>query len=216
MKLLLISWWITNKSIEKALFDLVWKKPEDTTVVFIPTASNAETWDKFWLINDLIKLKSLNFKSIEITDIAVVDKKIWLESFKRADILFFEWWNAYYLMEQINKSWLKEELWNLLKDKVYLWVSAWSMIASKDLKLKLFEEINSDTEKKNINCLNLVDFYFLPHLNSKFFPERTAENLDKISKNIDSKIYFLDDNSALKINWNKLEIISEWEVLQFN
>ncbi len=216
MKLLLTSWGITNKSIEKTLFDLVWKKAEDTTVVFIPTASNVEIWDKSWFINDLIKLKSLNFKSIEITDISAVNKNIWLESFKRADVLFFEWWNAYYLMEQINKSWLKEEIWELLKNKVYLWVSAWSMIASPDLKLKLFKEINSETENKNIDCLNLVDFYFLPHLNSKYFSERTVKNLEKVLKNIDSKIYFLDDKSAIKIDWDKLEIISEWEVLEFN
>jgi peptidase E len=40
MKLLLTSAGITNDSIAKALFELVGKKPEDTTVVFIPTASN--------------------------------------------------------------------------------------------------------------------------------------------------------------------------------
>ncbi len=40
MKLLLTSCGITNKSIANALFELVGKKQEETTVAFIPTASN--------------------------------------------------------------------------------------------------------------------------------------------------------------------------------
>ena len=54
MKLLLTSGGLTNKSIEKALFELVGKKPKDTTLCFIPTASNVEMEDKDWFINDLI------------------------------------------------------------------------------------------------------------------------------------------------------------------
>jgi dipeptidase E len=42
MKLLLTSAGITNKSIANALFELVGKSPEETTIVFIPTASNVE------------------------------------------------------------------------------------------------------------------------------------------------------------------------------
>lgn len=40
MKLLLTSGGLTNDSIANALFELVGKKPEDTKVVFIPTANS--------------------------------------------------------------------------------------------------------------------------------------------------------------------------------
>src|SRR4030042_5982255 len=110
MKLLLTSGGITNKTIADALFSLTGKKPEDTTVVFIPTASNVEAGDKDWLINDLLNLKKLNFKSIEITDISAVDEKIWKPSLKRADVLFFEGGNTYHLMEWLNKSGLAKIL----------------------------------------------------------------------------------------------------------
>lgn len=76
MKLLLTSGGITNKSIADALFSLTGKNPEDTTVVFIPTAANVEKGDKGWFINDLLNLNKLNFKSMEITDISAVDEKI--------------------------------------------------------------------------------------------------------------------------------------------
>jgi dipeptidase E len=46
MKILLTSGGITNDSIKTALFDLVGKKPEDASLVFIPTASNIEKCDK--------------------------------------------------------------------------------------------------------------------------------------------------------------------------
>ena len=46
MKLLLTSGGIANKSIAKALFDLVGKKPKDTSIVFIPTASNVMRGNK--------------------------------------------------------------------------------------------------------------------------------------------------------------------------
>ena len=46
MKLLLTSNGLANESISKALFELVGKKPEDTSLVFIPTASNVEIGDK--------------------------------------------------------------------------------------------------------------------------------------------------------------------------
>ena len=42
MKLLLTSAGITNPSIAKALFELTGKRPEEITVVFVPTASNVE------------------------------------------------------------------------------------------------------------------------------------------------------------------------------
>lgn len=90
MRLLLTSSGITNTSIANALFELTGKKPEETTVVFIPTASNVEPGNKDWFITDLINLKKQNFKSIEITDISAVEEKIWKESLERADVLFFE------------------------------------------------------------------------------------------------------------------------------
>jgi len=42
MKLLLTSGGLANKLIENALFDLVDKEPQDTSLVYIPTAANVE------------------------------------------------------------------------------------------------------------------------------------------------------------------------------
>jgi dipeptidase E len=76
MKILLTSGGITNDSIKNALFELTGKKAENTSIAFIPTASNAEKGDKGWLINDLINLNKLNFKSISIVDISALEEKL--------------------------------------------------------------------------------------------------------------------------------------------
>ncbi len=218
MKFLLTSNWISNDSIKKALFELVWKKPEDTNIVFIPTASNNETGDKTWVIDNLISLKKLNPKAIQITDIQTVDKDFFMESFRRADVILFSWGDTYHLMRWVEKTWLRDELKELLKDKVYVWISAWSMITNPNLDLKLsyhlYTEERIETEK--LNALNFVDFYFLPHLNSEIFPKIREENILKASKETSKVIYAIDDKSALKIIDDNIEVVSEWEYLIFN
>lgn len=218
MKLLLTSGGLTNKSIVGALFNLAGKKPEDTFLVFIPTASNVEKGDKSWLIEDLVNIKRQNFKSIEIADISAIDKRLWLPRMQEADILFFEGGNTYHLIEWVNKSGLREILSELLKTKIYVGVSAGSMITNKDLALKLSQIIyGEDLDKKeNMLGLNLVDFYFLPHLNSKWFPKMREDNIRRATKGMREKVYALDDNCALKVVNGRVEIISEGKYLILN
>ena len=218
MKLLLTSGGLTNESIAKALFELVGKKPEDTSLVFIPTASNIETGDKDWLINDLINLKKQNFKSINITDISAVPEDVWRPQMEEADVLFFEGGNSYHLMEWMNKSGLVKILPELLKTKVYVGLSAGSMVTGKDLTLIQSQILyGEDWERKeDMAGLNFVDFYFFPHLNSPHFNLRKEEIIKEAVKDIHGKVYAMDDNSALKIVDGKIEIISEGKYLIFN
>src|SRR5208337_2344419 len=99
MRFLLTSCGVTNASIARALFDLVGKKPEATTLAFVPTAANAEQGDKGWLIDDLVNLKGLHFKSIDIADISAIDQKLWLSKIEQADVLYFGGGKRYHLMQ---------------------------------------------------------------------------------------------------------------------
>ncbi len=218
MKLLLTSGGITNSSIAHALFDLVGKKPEDTSLVLIPTAVNMEVGDKSWFINDLVNLKKQNFKQIDIADISAVEENVWRPKLEEADILFFEGGNTFYLMEWINKSGLVSLLPELLKTKVYVGVSAGSMVTNKDLALKFSQIIYEEDfdRKENMAGLNFVDFYFLPHLNSPDFEKLREEHIRQAVQGMTEKVYALDDNSALKVVDGKVEVISEGTWLEFN
>src|SRR3989338_8509130 len=206
MKLLLSSNGFSNQAIADALFDLVGKKAEEASLVFIPTASNVEAGDKDWLINDLINIKKQNFKSVAITDVYAVPEGIWRPQLEAADILFFEGGNCYHLMEWINKSGLIKLLPELLKTKVYVGLSAGSMVTGPDLAVRLSKLIyEEDVEKDTMQGLGLVNFYFLPHLNNPHFSARIEANLKGAMKEITRKTYVLDDQSALKVIDGKVE-----------
>lgn len=219
MKLLLTSGGLANKSIINALQELVIKPFSELKIAFIPTAANLESGDKQdWFIKDLINLKDLKFNSIDIVDISALPKEIWLPRLEDADILYVEGGNTYHLMYWFNKSGLSEILPELLKTKIYVGVSAGTIITTPSL-------LNADFEKqpaldiKEITYddgLSLVKFMIEPHINSVFFPESTLENLEKRSKEYKFPIYGLDDNSAIKIDGDKVELISEGEWKRYN
>lgn len=217
MKLLLTSNGLANESIAKTLFELVGKKPQDTSLVFIPTASNVEPGNKDWFINDLLNIRKQNFKSVAITDISAVSEDVWRPQIEEADVLFFEGGNTYHLMRWLNKSGLTKMLPEFLKTKVYVGVSAGSMVTCADLNLRLSTLIYGDeVETESMAGLGLVDFYFLPHLNSPHFPARMEENLRNAIKEISRKTYALDDGMALKMVDGRVELVGEGKYLEFN
>ena len=218
MKLLLTSGGITNDSIAKALWSLIGKKPEETSLVFVPTASNVEIGNKDWLIDDLINLKKQNFKQIDIADISAVPEKIWKQKFEAADVMFFEGGDEYHLIKWINESGLVGLLPELLKTRVYVGLSAGSMVASKDLAKQVYDLVYEDDHgpDESVSGLGFVNFYFMPHLNSQWFPKLREENIRKAVSEIKDKVYALDDQSAIKIDGENFEIISEGEWLEFN
>jgi len=218
MKLLLTSAGIKNKSIADAMFDLVQKKPSDITLAFIPTASNVELGDKDWLIEDLINLKNLGLKMIDIVDISALPREKWLPRLESADVLFFEGGNSYHLMEWIRKSGLEKDLPHLLESRVYVGSSAGSMVTNKDLALKLSQELyGEDLERTDLMAgLCFVDFYLLPHLYSPYFLLRNKENIETAIRGMKEVVYAMDDNSAIKIDGDDIKIVSEGKYLVFN
>lgn len=218
MKLLLTSAGITNESLSDALLELTERPFSELNVAFIPTASNVEKGDKFWLIDDLISLKNLGFKQVDIVDISALAKDMWLSRLEEADILYFEGGNTFHLMHWIEKSGLKELLPEMLKTKVYIGVSTGSMVACKNLDLSTSERLYDEKVDENSKDegLNFVNFLVRPHLNSPYFPKLNLENLEKMSQEFSDTFYALDDQSAIKIIDGEMEIISEGVWKKFN
>jgi dipeptidase E len=121
-------------------------------------------------------------------------------------------------MEWVDKSGLKSLLKEFLQTKVYVGVSAGSMILGPDLLLntcqKLYKEDLERTE--NMNGVRLVDFYILPHYNSSHFSKRTKENVLGATQDIKNKIYALDDNSAVEVVNGNVKVVSEGKFLEIN
>ena len=219
MKLLLTSDGITNKSITKALFELVGKKPEETRLTFIPTAMNFSSGDKSWFADALFEIRNLNLKHLDIVDISALPKEVWLPRLESADVLFFSGGTSVHLMYCLRKSGLIDLLPGLLKTKVYAGLSAGSTVAAPDIGLSRKEAKIKHEKIFGYNSeegLGLVDFYVQAHLNSPEFPERSEKSLSEFAKSFGKTIYALDRNSALKIIDGKVEVISEGKYLKLN
>lgn len=218
MKLLLTSAGISNKSIVDALLSLTKKSFAKLNLVIIPTALNIEDGGKEWFIDDLVNCQKLGFKSIDIVDISALPKDVWLSRLKQADILFFEGGNTFYLMYWLKKSGLDKLLPKLLETKVYIGVSAGSMVACKHLGLSTSKRLYNEDVEENYEDegLNFVDFLIMPHLNSSYFTNVRLDKLKKIADEIGETFYAIDDDTAIKIDDEKMEIISEGEWRKFN
>lgn len=218
MKLLLTSNGLANKSIVAALFELVGKSAEKTNVTFIPTAANAEEDDKGWLINDLVNIKNQNFNQIDIVDVSALPKESWLPRFEHADVLIFSGGHSRHLMHWLRKSGLADVLPGLLKTRVYVGISAGSIVTAPTLAMSSSTEAPFAYEDDTYDGkgLRLVNFHIHPHLNSPDFPKARAEYLQEKAKEVPETIYGLDDQSALKVVDDKVEIVSEGETLVLN
>src|SRR3989344_2564990 len=219
MKLLLTSDGITNKSIAKALFELVGKPPSETRLAFVPTAVNATPGDKSWFVQALYEIKCLGLKHLDIVDFSAVPKNIWFPMMEEADVLFFCGGNSCHLMRCLKETGLVNMLPKFLETKVYAGLSAGCTITTPDLslasektKLEYKKLCGYDSEE----ALHLVDFYFQAHLNSPLFPDRTEEGMKIKAQNFNKKIYALDHDSALKVVDGKVEIVSEGKYLELN
>jgi dipeptidase E len=217
MKLLLSSAGLTSNKISQALLDFVGKPADQVIVAFIPTAAFFEEGDKGWLIDDLYRIKNQGY-FVDIVEISALPNDRWLSRLESADVLFFGGGNTFYLMHWLKKSGLANILPGLLKDKVYVGISAGSMIASPTLRMSDAEQIYSEhfASNSDVPGLGLIDFYIIPHLNSQSFLNVRKDFLQEKIKGTSEKVYALDDRSAAKVEDGKVEIVSEGQWLEFN
>ncbi len=165
MKLLLTSAGITNQSIANALLELTSKPAHETNLVFILTAAIFND-DKSWLIRNMVQFKDMGFRLFDIMDIAAVEKSNWLPRLQQADVICFGGGNEMHLAEILKSRGISEELPELLKTRVYVGISAGSMVASqttdpKIIKIVYPEEDITDQPADSLGFVDLVFFIFI-------------------------------------------------------
>lgn len=215
MKLLLTSAGLSNSTLVNAFNDLVGLPTEKIHIAFIPTAANVEEGDKDWLINDLINLKNQNY-SVDIVDISALPKKIWLPRIKDANVIFVGGGNTFHLMHWFEKSGLKELLLELIKTRVYVGISAGSCVTGPTIYNSVQNLFGEKYELKIKNGLNLVNLQIIPHLNSPYFTKIREENLAVASKDLTEPVYAIDDDSAVIVDEDKIEVVSDGKWKKFN
>ena len=178
MKLLLTSAGLRNRTLRRALRDLLQKPFASTNVVYVPTASVAEPGDHGWFVADLNRVYGLGWREFDILDLGGLPRQMVLDRLMHADVIYVEGGNQYHLARSITGNGLADGFLEALQDRVYVGVSAGSMIFSRNLDERSAEVIGDTADLHVLGAttveppLGLFDWYVKPHLHSPGFPER--------------------------------------------
>ena len=215
MKFLLTSSGITNVSIEKALFELLDKPASEVKVAFVPTAATLVADDKSWLIEDFQYFVKQGFESIDIVDISAVSRENREKRFESADLICFGGGDEQYLTRAMRESGVVEALPELLKTRVYMGISAGSMVVGKLLPSELTKELwPEESFEGSEEGLGMYDFSILPHLNSDYFAHLRTPLIESMKDQFPRTVYALDDQSALKVVGSDIEVVTEGDFLK--
>jgi dipeptidase E len=231
MKLLLTSLGVSNDSIRAALENLLGKPFSECNAVCIPTAIYAlpnGLGDAWLTLKTFHDLGWKSFGVLELTALPRLLEEHWLPEVEAADLIIVGGGNTGYLSHWFQTSGFAARLPDLLKTKVYLGVSAGSMMLTHSLHVNretfertgLYHDDQYDEtaplKAGSDRALGLVDFVIRPHLNADYFPAITLENAERWALEAGVPLYAFDDQSALKVVDGRIEVISEGEWRLFN
>lgn len=230
MKLLLTSIGASNASIRVALADLLSKPIDQSSAICIPTAIYAlpsGVSDSWQMIREFANMGWQDFGVVELTALPTILESDWLPSVEAADCLIVGGGNTGYLCYWMQQSGLGARLPALLERKVYMGVSAGSMVVThshqidRDVLARTGIYRDADYEEDappnagSDRTLGLVDFVIRPHLNADYFPRATPDRFAQSAAALDVPLYAIDDQTALKVIDGTVEVISEGEWKRF-
>jgi dipeptidase E len=210
-----------NEALRSALADLIGKSFGRARAVFVPTASVATPGDHGWLVEDLSRLHGLGWRELNVLELNGLPGPLVRERLGRADVIYCAGGNHYHLANSFAANGLAAPMTDLLESKVYVGVSAGSMIFSKHLSAATGEAFGEQEDLRILgetaarSPFGLFDWYLKPHLNSPGFPNRTRQWFEKAAARLDFPVYAIDDDSAVRVRGDETDVVSsgEWRLL---
>ena len=212
MKLLLTSGGVTNPSIYGALVELLGKPARESTALCIPTAqwghpmcgpvsargfvSGVAPWDG---------LTSIEWESLgllELSTLPTIGAERWIPWVRGADVLLVDGGDATYLCHWMRQSGMADLL-PSLTDIVWVGVSAGSMVMTPRIGPDFVKWPSAPDDR----TLGVVDFSIFPHLD--VFPGNTIAEAERWVSEIGGPAYAIDDQTAIKVVDDTVEVVSE-------
>ena len=220
MKLLLTSAGIKNTSIHDALVDLLGKPIAESSALCIPTASYghhsfAGAW-RFITGQATTPMCELGWKSLgvlELTALPSLDEELWVPLVKETDVLLVNGGDALYLCHWMRQSGLADLLPSL--ETVWVGLSAGSMVMTP----RIGEDfVTWRPPTGGDNTLGIVDFSIFPHVDHELLPDNSMANAERWAAEIAGSAYAIDDQTAIKVVDNTVEVVSEghWKLFTPN
>ncbi|MGW8066843.1 Type 1 glutamine amidotransferase-like domain-containing protein [Streptomyces ziwulingensis] len=215
MNFLLTAGGLRNDTLRDALRDMLGKPFGAANVVYVPTASVAEPGDHGWFLADMNRLHALGWREFDVLELNGLPRQMVLDRLLNADVIHVGGGNHYHLARSITGNGLADGILEALESRVYVGFSAGSMVFSRHLTQDSAGVIG-DTEDLRVlgetsvePPFGLFDWYLKPHLYSADFPERGDAWADRIAARADFPIYFIDDETAVRVRDGKLDVVSE-------
>ena len=215
MRFLLTSAGLRNQTLRQELHDLLGKPFASANIVYVPTASLAEPGDHGWFVADLNRVHGLGWREFDIVELNGLPRQMVLDRLRHADVIYVEGGSHYHLARSITGNRLASGFLEALQDRVYVGVSAGSMIFSRNLDERSADVMGDAADLYVLGATTLeppfvlFDWYLKPHLYSPDFPERGDAWVDRIVARAEFPVYFIDDQTAIRVNGDKVDIVSE-------
>jgi dipeptidase E len=217
LKLLLTSGGITNKSIRRALVDLLGKPIADCTALCIPTAQwghpmcGPPSVRRFIIGGSSAHMCDLAWKSVgvlELTALPTIGEERWVPWVRESDVLLVDGGDATYLCHWMRQS-KAADLLPTLSETVWVGMSAGSMV----LTPRIGADFVQWPTARNDKTLGVVDFSIFPHLDA--FPENTLAAAERWAADLANPAYVMDDQTAITVADGTTEVVSEgrWKLL---
>ncbi|GAB3537367.1 peptidase E [Arthrobacter tecti] len=220
MKHLLTSGGISNPSIEQALVDLLGKPIAEASALIVATGMYPFPGGSR-MARDAITgaasspLAGLGWKSLgvlELTALPTLRDEAWVPEVQETDALLVYGGDVLYLVHWMRESGLAHLLLTL-KDSVYVGVSAGSIAVTPyncDAEFdREFVPEDSDMGRDAERALGHVDIALYPHLGNPDMADTTLENIGRWADRIPVPVYAIDDETALRVENGKIDVISE-------
>jgi len=214
VKLLLTSAGITNASIHDALVDLLGKPIAESSALCIPTASYAIpngpvlAWQFISGRDPICPMCELGWKSLgvlELTALPSIDEERWVPLVQATDVLLVSGGDALYLCHWMRESGLADLL-PSLRETVWVGLSAGSMVMTP----RIGEDfVGWKPTTGTDETLGVVDFSIFPHVDHEDLPDNSMTNAERWAAGIPNPAYAIDDETAIMVSDDTVEVVSE-------
>lgn len=204
MRMLLTSNGLTNESLRGACLDLLGKPFEESAIIVVLDAFLAFGGDKGQLLEHLQDCRSLGWREFDVTSLLASPRSMVEPRLRTADVIYCYGGSNHWLAHAWRTTGLAPVLAELLETKVYLGMSAGSMIFSRR-HAETARGVGEQAELATFGLASasaavpLFDWVLDPHLGADFMPHKTEEWARLTASHLGAECYFLDDDTGLVI-----------------
>jgi dipeptidase E len=204
MRMLLTSSGIRQGPILDALVDLLGKPLSESRIVVVIDAMLPFPGDKSRMLEHLEQLRALGWAELDVMSLFSGPRSVIESRLRSADVVFCYGGSNHWLAHAWTATGLAPVLRELLDEKVYVGLSAGSMIFSR-LHAAFVDAFDDHEEVEMLELASvapavpLFDWFVLCHLGAAFLPDNAEEWAAKGTAALGAPVWFIDDESALLI-----------------